>query len=215
MKVPTTYNFVDLTGQRFSRLTVLRLAGRTKTNQTTWECLCDCGTKKTVAGNNLGRTTHSCGCLARENTAKRNFIHGMMRTPEHNAYRAMLGRCYNPCDQKFYCYGARGIRVCERWRESFLNFFADLGKKPSPKHSLGRVNNDGNYEPSNCRWETAEQQANNKQQLRRITFSGKTQTLNQWAREVGLKRELLAYRLNRGWPVERALYQQRRVGAYV
>ncbi len=209
------YNFKDLTDRRFNRLLVIRTAGRTKNGQVKWECQCDCGRFTIVSSTNLGRTTNSCGCLARDILASRTRIHGMTHTPEYKAYHRMIKRCYNSKDPKFYCYGARGITVCDRWRDSFVNFFADMGIKPSSKHSLGRINNDGNYEPTNCRWETSEQQANNKQKLRWITFDGKTQTLNQWARSVGLKRELLKYRLNIGWPIERALNQKPRIGNYV
>jgi len=131
--------------------------------------------------------------------------HGMTESPEYLAWSNMRARCHYPRDKKFANYGGRGIRVCDRWLKAFANFFADMGPRPTPGHSLDRIDNDGNYEPGNCRWATREVQANNKSTSRRISFRGREQTVAQWSAELGFSPELVHSRLNNGWPVEAAL----------
>jgi hypothetical protein len=152
----------NLTGQRFGRLTVIAYAGR-PLNRTTWQCLCLCGSTVNVAASSLVRElTHSCGCLRRE-THTKHGQGGHVRTLEYQSWYAMIQRATNPNNQQFKDYGGRGIKVCERWRNSFAAFFADVGPKPTPKHTLDRYpNNDGNYEPRNVRWATRKEQAQNR-----------------------------------------------------
>jgi hypothetical protein len=117
----------------------------------------------------------------------------------------MLTRCRNPRFKDFHLYGGRGIAVCERWL-TFANFYADMGTRPSPKHSLDRYpDRDGNYEPGNVRWTTAKEQARNTSRNRRIVCDGQQKTLTEWSESTGLKREIIADRLNRGWPIRLAL----------
>jgi hypothetical protein len=117
----------------------------------------------------------------------------------------MKRRCNNPLDEAYGIYGGRGITVCDRWQDSFANFFADMGKRPSRKHSLDRKDNDLGYTPDNCRWATPEQQNNNRRQNRLITLNGKTQTLTVWANELGLPPNLVFARIDNGWSAERSL----------
>ena len=161
----------DIRGLRFGRWLVVgsapvRLAGITK-----WACRCDCGTERMVAGGHLrGGRTNSCGCYNREvagrRALERSTTHGHSprgkASPEYRAWRSMLNRCDHPCVNSYERYGGRGITVCSRWRESFEAFLADMGPKPSPKHSVDRIDNDGNYEPGNCRWATPIEQAQHK-----------------------------------------------------
>lgn len=114
-------------------------------------------------------------------------------------WRAMIRRCHDPKVECFGNYGARGISVCQRWRDSFWNFVSDVGDRPSQSHTLDRTNNDGNYEPSNVRWATREQQGRNTRFNRRITAKGKTQTLEEWADEIGIPKSTLFNRIKRGW----------------
>jgi len=145
--------------------------------------------------------SRSCGCLARQ-AAK---THGMVRAPEYGVWRNMYQRCTNPNNPQYHNYGGRGIKVCQRWRESFENFYADMGPRPSSQHSIDRINTNGDYTPSNCRWATPVQQSNNKNDNRLITYRGQTRTLSEWARLTGISKSSLSWRLNNGWTVEDAL----------
>ena len=195
----------DLTGRRFGRLVVLRLVGRTKARALLWECRCDCGASSVVrAGGLLNGGTQSCGCLQREKSAAAKLTHGLARTPEYKVWDHMRQRCENPKHKGFANYGARGIRVCERWRK-FENFIADMGERPSPKHTIERADNDGDYEPGNCRWGTWREQSRNKRTNRLITANGITKPLTTWAEELGVPPTTLFERLRRGWTHERVV----------
>jgi hypothetical protein len=131
--------------------------------------------------------------------------HGATDTPEYGVWLDMRRRCRDRKHSRYYCYGARGVQVCERWGE-FANFIADMGPRPSAKHSIERDDNDGDYTPENCRWATLEEQANNKRRNVFVTWDGKRQTVAQWAREIGMKAETLRARLLKGWSAEQALF---------
>jgi hypothetical protein len=154
---------IDLVGKEFGQLTVVALVGR-RGNNTYWQCQCHCGEQKTVRGSHLkSGGIKSCGCLRGHPT------HGEgskgQETAEYSAWLGMRKRCQNSKCQDWPDYGGRGIKVCERW-QIYTNFLADMGRRPSPKHSLDRIDNDGDYEPSNCRWATPKEQYEN----RRVKF---------------------------------------------
>jgi hypothetical protein len=117
----------------------------------------------------------------------------------------MIGRCYNQNHERFVYYGARGITVCERWRNSVEAFVSDVGPRPSPLHSLDRINNNGNYEPSNCRWATKKTQSLNRRMAVMLTFNGKTQPMTAWAEELGVRSRMLQARHARGWSDQKIL----------
>lgn len=203
--VPLPPSFVDITGCRFGRLTVL--AARDPGGR--WGvalCRCDCGEIRSVERKSLraGRAK-SCGCSTREEMASRSTTHGWSRTPEYRAWIDLRRRCGTPTDPYFSHYGARGIRVCIEWQESFDAFLRDMGPRPGPRYSIDRVDNDGNYEPGNCRWATVPRQNRNKRCTRWITIAGDKRALADWAEIVGLKPTTILQRIRAGWDHERAV----------
>lgn len=132
--------------------------------------------------------------------------HGMTGCPEWRAWRNMKRRCDSPCRQDYHRYGGRGIKVCERWRDSFLAFYEDMGPRPSDQHTLERVDNDGNYEPSNCVWKTRKEQGQNRCNCRYLTYRGETRTISEWADVTGINQATIQSRVKKqGWGVEKAL----------
>ena len=133
------------------------------------------------------------------------IIHGGYGTPEYSVWRALIGRCHCKTNKQYPNYGARGISVCDEWRASFSAFFRDMGKRPENKSCIDRIDNNGNYEPSNCRWATARESTNNRRVTKMITFRGTTLPLSEWAEKLGKSYNLLADRIMRyGWTPERA-----------
>lgn len=198
----------DLTGNRYGQLVVLECLGVRNDygshGSMLWSCVCDCGQEsiKSTALLGTGRV-NSCGCLvAKKNRAR--STHGKTHIPEYWVWAAMRQRCSNSTDRYYANYGGRGIKVCDRWAK-FENFLADMGRRPSSKHTIDRINNDGDYEPGNCRWATQLEQAQNTTRTHWITHDGRTQSLSAWAREVGLTQAALKIRLRKGWPLETAL----------
>jgi len=199
-------NFQDITGKRFGRLVAVRCVGRTRNSSPLWELRCDCGKTVVRQGSAVrAGTIRSCGCLMREVAAASQRTHGQSRTREYWCWRAMIARCYNPKDAGYENYGGRGITICDRWRASVLNFIEDMGRVPSPDHSIDRINVDGNYEPGNCRWAVTAVQVSNKRCNHRLTYNGVTRTLAEWSRATGFAHLTILARLRRGWSVERAL----------
>lgn len=202
----TVHAPLDLAGQRFGRLTVVRLLpghGRR------WLCICECGAEHTVAASNLcGGSVRSCGCLARELTSGRSRTHGQSRLAEYRIWGAMRRRC-TPGHSNALYHGDRGIALCERWHD-FEAFLADMGFRPSADHSLDRIDPRGPYAPDNCRWATREQQARNKTTTIRVSFRGESKCLADWAEDLGMPYGVLKARLYLGWSIERMLTEQPR-----
>ncbi len=203
--------YKDLTGRKFGRWKVLgegkhKYYGKYKVLY--WKCKCKCGIIKDVHGGNLiSEKSQSCGCLHVEmKKAGLRLSHGMSGTSIYETWCRMINRCYNKSGKDWNIYGGRGIEVCDRWHYSFENFFADMGYLYKKGLAIDRKNNDGNYEPKNCRWATQKQQQRNRGNNHNITFKGKTQCIAAWAEELGIKISTLGMRLTTyGWPVERAL----------
>jgi hypothetical protein len=193
---------------RFGLLTVL---GIDPNNRRYRLCRCDCGTEKLVRIDHLNSgKTISCGCESLRRASKRahvmhsaNVTHGASKTPAYSVWAHMRGRCQNPNNRAYQYYGARGITVCERW-ETFENFLADMGH-PSPNQEIERIDNDQGYSPDNCRWASKREQQNNRRTNRLITYEGRTQTIAQWAREIGKPFNVVRKRLISGWPLSEVL----------
>lgn len=156
---------IDRSGKRYGRLLVIERAGRLGT-YTAWRCICDCGRETVTTGDRMqSGMARSCGCLKIERSKATNkrlkFKHGKCFIPEYAIWANMIYRCRNKKAANYPLYGGRGISVCQRWRKSFDSFFDDMGQRPSPMHSIDRIDNDGNYEPGNCRWATAKEQRAN------------------------------------------------------
>jgi hypothetical protein len=202
-------NIKDMRDKRFGRLIVLEYAGlhgKGKRQRACWRCVCDCGKKTTVIGHSLrSGHTKSCGCLNREAINFSVFKHGMCDIPEYSIWRAMKSRCYGLNNAAFKHYGGRGIRVCQEWNDSFVAFLADMGKRPSDKYTLERIDNEGDYTPKNCRWATCAEQNRNNRRTRLLTFRNEILCVTDWAKALGMNRETLSYRLRHNWSVERAL----------
>jgi hypothetical protein len=183
---PRSTHFIDLTGQIFGRLTVLSRAERSG-KDTRWLCLCECGNKRTTVGSRLKRgTCQSCGCLRNENVRAARLTHGHTvghtQSTEYRTWIAVLHRTSHPNQVGYPNYGGRGISICPEWKDSFTRFLADMGLKPTPQHTIERVDVDGNYTPANCKWATRIEQAANKRTSVLIEGLGSRKVLAEWAR---------------------------------
>jgi len=183
-------SFIDLTGHIYGKLTVLKRIG-TKYDSPLWECICACGkTMFTVSSHLRSGNTFSCGCSRLNNKFRYRHgqagyaLNGRKASPEYKTWIGMVKRCLNEKSHRYKNYGGRGIKVCERWL-LFDSFFEDMGVRPSPKHSIDRIDVNGNYEPVNCRWATVLEQAHNKTNSVFYEYDGKRQVLAEWARELG------------------------------
>lgn len=187
-------------------LVVIEPAG-TRNGNRLWKCQCRCGNVSIQTTNRLTRgDVRSCGCLRRESTVK----HRKCRAPEYLAWRHIKSRCFDPECERYRWYGARGITMCERWRNSFTTFLADVGLRPSAGHSIDRIDNDGHYEPGNCRWAVREVQDNNRRDNVFVEHAGERLTIAQWARRLGMPHNTLKHRISK-WGVERAMTEPVRV----
>lgn len=187
-------NKIDLSGQRFGRLVALTpMPPKKKGGSTRWLCRCDCGNESTPATAQLRRNrAKSCGCLQIESVRSSNTTHGQYKSPEYRAWVALVSRCTIRTNGSFPNYGGRGISVCERWSD-FSAFLQDMGQRPKGT-TIDRIDNNGNYEPSNCRWATKEEQESNKRTTVLVTFNGKTMTYSQWGRELNTDPGILRQR---------------------
>lgn len=202
---------IDLTGQRFGRLTVIELhsAAMHGTNRR-WLCKCDCGGEKIVTSSRLlqGRT-RSCGCLRKETASqngKKQARHGMNRTRLYNIWGSMLKRCRCERDNAYPLYGGRGIKVCDSWYrfDNFRDWALSNGYRDDL--TIDRKDNDKGYTPENCRWSTMREQSNNKRTNHNISINGSTHTIAEWSVISGTKRVTIHARLRRGWTEEQAVY---------
>lgn len=195
---------LDVTGNKYSRLTAIRFSHKQKPRNHYWVFKCDCGNEKIIKKTHVtnGKTL-SCGCYSQERKDKMK-IGAITRNPLHNTWEAMKARCSNKNNHAYKDYGGRGIKVCARWKDSFKNFLEDMGERPDGG-SLDRIDNDGNYETSNCRWATKKQQGRNRRTNKNITINSVTKCVTEWAEQLKISPFLIFLRLRRGWTNGEAL----------
>lgn len=193
---------LDISGIKYGKLTCLSISHTVK-KLYYWNCICDCGNKAIISGSRLrSGHTKSCGCIVA--TQK-----GLSTSPTYRSWQAMIQRCYDSKIPHYKRYGAIGIIVCDRWKNSFLNFLEDMGERPDGK-TLDRINSSGNYELNNCRWLTYKQQGNNRRGNLILEAFGKKQTLQQWSDEYKVNRSKLRKRIFiLNWEIEKALTYKR------
>ena len=195
----------NISGVKFNRWTVIERRGSNRRGKSLWLCRCDCGTERIISAETLRKgQSMSCGCLAKEI----NTTHGATDSITYTSWVQMIRRCHGSGEGAVY--KSRGIKVCDRWRYSFKAFVSDMGERASIAHSVGRIDNDGDYEPTNCRWETKSEQANNRRTNHLITWNGETLTISQWEKRLGLPAKQLRTRLSQGWTFDRAVYEPKR-----
>lgn len=208
-KIPTDPKFTDLSGRTFGRLSVIGYAGK-EGRLHYWNCQCECGAQKHVIGGNLRRgLTQSCGCLGAENRRSSATKHGLKEHGDYSVWESMRNRCMNPNNHAYALYGGRGIYVCAEWND-FETFLREMGPRPSKKHSIDRVDNDGPYCKANCRWATAQEQAENRRTSRLIEHNGESLTIAAWEKRLGMSPHTVWKRLKRGWTVVEALTSTRK-----
>lgn len=193
--IPSHHRFKDLTGLTFGGTTVLGYAGRGRASmKSLWNCRCKCGNEIVVRSDQLKSGRHrTCNVCFKLRWQK----HGLSKTVAGKTWASMIDRCYNKRHKAYHLYGGRGIQVCERWLNSCQAFADDMGNRPSNKHSLDRIDNDGDYTPENCRWATAVEQGNNRNTNVRLAFHGNTLTLTEWAKKLGVNRATFYSRVQR------------------
>lgn len=194
-------------GARFGRWTVIKENGRSKKGEKMYDCICDCGVTKTVSSSNLRYgTSRSCGCLARELTSQRSKTHGMSDTRLFNIWRGMRTRCYSKSDYHYKWYGARGITVCDDWKNDFHSFY-DWAMENGYQDglSIDRIDNNGDYCSENCHWITQHEQTYNTRKNVYLTYNGETKCVSEWSDIIGISNGTLYHRIKCGWSDEKIL----------
>ncbi len=201
----------DLVGETFGRWNVTAYHGRVRGRHHAWSCVCECGTIGTIEDSSLkAGKSKSCGCATREAAARTGATirttHGRSKSaPEYYVWSSMKQRCLNSKVRNWEDYGGRGITVCDRWRDSFEAFYADMGPRQSPDHSIDRIDNDGNYEPGNCQWRLRKDQVRNRRSNVIVVVGGEPVVLSDAARNAGVKFTTALSRYRKGWPINRVL----------
>ena len=192
---------IDLIGQSFSHLFVLNYVGSDNNGHALWNCKCECGKEKVIPAHKLMQgEVKSCGCMHRK------YSHGLTNTRLYHIWRTTKARCLDKNAQKYSSYGGRGISICDEWKDNFQAFYEwAMANGYDDDLTIDRIDANGNYEPSNCRWATSKEQANNRRTNRYIEFEGVVHTISEWSDITGITKSALYHRFSRGWSAEKAL----------
>lgn len=192
---------LDLTGKKFGRWNVISLSHQNQKGLPYWKCVCDCGVKRVVRGVSLTcGESKSCGCYHKERVS----THNMTGLPTFKSWDSMKQRCTNANSPDYPKYGGRGITVCDRWLNSFDNFLEDMGQRPKSR-TLDRKDNNGNYEPDNCRWATVAEQLSNRRNTVKTLYNDTMYTIRELSEISGLKEKIIRDRLYADWPIEKIM----------
>jgi hypothetical protein len=200
----------DLTGRKFSKLSVVDLAGRSKQGDTLWRCMCECGKEKVVRGSKLLNShTRSCGCLQREKAGSASRAHGLYyedgkKSKLYGIWIGMKGRCNNPNDSVYQHYGQRGISVCDEWLEFSVFHTWAIANGYKPGLTIERVLVNEGYRPDNCKWIPRNEQSKNTRKSRIVIYQGLEKRLTEWADILGFDAKAIRQRIDRGWPIDKA-----------
>lgn len=199
---------LNLVGQKFGRLTVTNRAENDKKGNTRWLCSCSCGKQGIVCGYHLkSGAIKSCGCIKKEMLSNRENAHHKAGTRLYRIWAGIKERCFNSNHKNYNRYKGRGITMCNEWKDNFMSFYnwaVNNGYKQGL--TIERINNDGNYEPSNCRWATRWEQANNTSHNHFIVYNGEKHTVSQWSKKTGIKYSVLRGRILDGLPLWKCFY---------
>lgn len=209
-------------GKPYGYLTPVSISDVRISNRLSFVCECLCGKTCCVRSCDLvSGNTQSCGCYRKETLALRRYKHGetagdrrYSRTVEYSCWATMINRCTNSLDENYSNYGGRGIKVCDLWREDFSNFFEDMGRKPSKEYSIDRIDNNGNYEPGNCRWATRKEQNRNTRQNRFFEINGVVKCLSEWVECYDIPYSRVQGRLNMDWGIVESLTHPKKKSRY-
>jgi hypothetical protein len=195
---------IDLTGKTYGRLTVISL--HSKKPRARWNCICSCGIKKSILANALkAGNVQSCGCLGRTTHITHGESTNGKITKEYGTWRKIKQRCFSKSCKEYLYYGNRGITICNRWL-IFANFLDDMGRAPSPKHSIDRIDNNGNYEPINCKWSTTVEQCNNRRTTRIVSYNGVNVPLSLLCRNENVSYNMVRRRIEKGYSIESSIH---------
>lgn len=197
---------IDHAGIRYGRLVATSKAENSRSGRIRWNCTCDCGNSVVVQTNALvSGNTRSCGCIHDEVRKTARKTHGMRKTSLYNIWNGIKIRCTNKNSAAYKDYGGRGITVCDRWLNSFENFFADMGDRPSAQHSIDRINNDLGYSPDNCRWATKGEQSRNTRKNIFLEHDGLLLCVSDWSSMYGICDDTIIHRIRNGWSASGAI----------
>lgn len=204
---------IDISNQKFGRLTVIEKSQKI-CGKTAWKCICDCGNITYVTTSNLTcNRIRSCGCIKQEILMKRNITHNQRHTKLYEVWKSIKQRCYNPKHHAYKNWGGRGIKVCDEWKENFQAFYdwsysngykEECQKSEKDKLTIDRINNDGDYCPSNCRWVNRTTQSRNKRVNKKIIYKNEEHCLVEWCEILNLYYQTINARLRRGWSIEKS-----------